>query len=453
MIPGKYPPGPRGHPLWGISRQLQRDLLGTMTSLTHEFGDAVRFRFLPGHYAYLFTHPDHVHHILHQYANIYSKDVPAFKMLRKFEGNGLVTSEGDLWRHQRKLMQPAFHRQHIAKLAGVMTDATTRLANRWSQRLDNQPLDIHREMTRLTLEIAGLTLFGIDISADGDCVGQGVEALSNFVSKASVNPRYFWMINWPLRRNVRIQAQMKASHEVVDRIIRQRRKNPVPEANDLLALLMEARDEEIGETMPDEQIRAEVHTLLNAGHDTSANALTWLFYLLSIHPEIMAKVEKEQNLVLAGQRPTLEALFRLSYSKMVIEETLRLYPPVYGTVRKAEQRDVVKGFRVEPNSIIAIYPYLTHRHPDFWPEPESFFPERFAENSSINRHKYAYIPFGAGPRQCIAANFAMMEMQLVLATLLSRFTFKPVPGHSVKLEPLVTLRPKGGLPLLVQRRS
>jgi cytochrome P450 len=238
---------------------------------------------------------------------------------------------------------------------------------------------------------------------------------------------------------------------VVDDIIEQRRRSP-DGSDDLLTMLIETRDEETGEAMDDKQLRDEVMTLLLAGHETTSTALSWTLYLLSQHPDVRERLEVEVDAVLGDRKPAFEDLPKLSYANKVLQESLRLYPPAWGLARWCHEADEVGGYYVAPNTSVTLSPFLTHRHPDFWPEPERFDPERFAPEQEKGRPRFAYIPFGGGPRLCIGNQFAMTEAMLILATIVQRYRLELVPGHQVSIDPQITLRPKGGLPMLVHAR-
>jgi cytochrome P450 len=456
----RHPPGPRGHSLWGVSREFRRDTLGYMERLVNVYGPAVRFRFIPGFYGYLFCHPDQNKQILQENNRNYSKRPhPAFELLAPVLGRGLVTNEGDSWLQQRRLMQPVFHRQHIAAFGATMTEATVNMLARWHVAAANrQPLDMDHEMTQLTLEIVGKTLFSIDLTGEADRVGQAFTRLNRQIADLNTVPFSNYMIKMPFLPNTRrINQNIAIVDDVVNRIIAERRQaeerqsgNPgVGREIDLLDMLIAARDEESGEGMDDRQLRDEVVTLLLAGHETTANTLSWTWYLLSQHAAAATKLQEELARVLNGRVPTMSDLPDLPYTRMVIDEALRLYPPAYAIGRWATAADEITGYDIPANAVITLSPFLTHRLPEFWPEPEKFEPERFTPEESARRPRYAYLPFGGGPRQCIGNVFALTEAQLILATIARHYRPRLQPGHQVALDPLITLRPRGGLPMLI----
>jgi cytochrome P450 len=330
-----------------------------------------------------------------------------------------------------------------------MTDATLAMMEHWQDT--REPLDIPLEMTRLAQRIGGLTLFNMDLGSEIDTVGHTVTELLPLLAKYGVMP--FPPINVPTRRNRRIQAGMRTLDEVVYGIIAARRADPTSvETNDLLSMLLWARDEETGEGMSDQQLRDEVMNLLIAGHETSTVALTWIWYVLSQYPEVESRLHAELDAVLGGRPPTFEQLANLPYTKMVVQETLRLYPPIFVMGRHAITDDNVGGYHVPANGVALLSPYCTHRHPEFWERPEVFDPERFSPERSANRPRFAYFPFGGGPRQCIGNSFALMEAQLVLATVAQRYRLRLVPSHPVEPQATVIVQPRYGLPMTLHPR-
>jgi cytochrome P450 len=328
-----------------------------------------------------------------------------------------------------------------------MSEATVAMLERWQRTVPSDlPLDIPLEMMRLTQRIVGLALFSLDLSNEVDTVGHTFTAISPLISKyASLPFPPLWV---PTPGNRRLLAGLNTLNTVVYAIIDERRTQPVDtNATDLLGMLLSAQDEETGEGMSDQQLRDEVLTLLLAGHETTATALTWTWYLLSQHPEVERRLHAELDTVLAGKLPTVEHLDALPYTRMVIQEAMRLYPPVFGLTRFAAASDEVGGYPLPANSMIFVSPYCTHRHPAFWQDPEVFDPERFTPERSAGRSRFAYFPFGGGPRQCIGNAFAMMEAQLVLATVAQHYSMRLVPDHPVEPQVLLTMRPRSGLPM------
>jgi cytochrome P450 len=303
-------------------------------------------------------------------------------------------------------------------------------------------------MLRLTLRIVGQALFNIDLSDETHSVGQAVTTVNRLLSDYMYAP--FPPLNVPTPRTRRLKAAHRTLDQVVHGIIAQHRQQNT-DTGDLLSMLLVVRDEETGQGMNDQQVHDEVMTLLLAGHETVSIALTWTWYLLSQHPAVERRLHTELDEVLAGQTPRVDHLVKLSYTRMVIEEALRLYPPAWIFGRKALADDEIGGYFIPANSMIVLSPYVTHRHPAFWEDPEVFDPERFAPERSASRPHYAYFPFGGGPRLCIGSNFALMEMQLILATIAQRHKLRLVPGRPVEPEALLSLRPRYGLPMTLHR--
>ncbi|HEX6385234.1 MAG TPA: cytochrome P450 [Anaerolineae bacterium] len=450
----RRPPGPFGHWFWGTVREFQQSSLDTMVNLTREYGDAVRFRFFLHFYGYLFCHPEHNKHILQDNNRNYTKmPHPSFMLLRPVLGNGLLTSDGEFWRQQRRLAQPAFHRRRIAEFGTIMTDVTQVMLEKWQAPAESgRPFDVAEEMMRLTLEIVGRALFSIDITREAERVGTAFTAVNTKLAELSVKPFSPYLIKIPWLPDSRyLNRNIAVLNEVVDSVISQRRGQRDGAEDDLLGLLMAARDEETGLGMDDQQLRDEVMTIMLAGHETTAVALSWTFYLLSQHPDVRQKLEAELAEVLGGRVPTVADMPDLTYTTMVIEESMRLYPPAYAISRWCNEADEVGGYIVPANSALTLSPYLTHRHPDFWEEPDKFDPQRFTPVRQAERPRYAYLPFGGGPRQCIGNNFAMTEATLLLATIAQRYRLELLPGQRVEMEPLITLRPRGGLPMMLSR--
>jgi len=429
---------------------IRGNLPGFMTSLTQHYGDVVRISLL-NQEGYLLNHPDGVKHVLQSHHHHYSKQVYALTILKALLGEGLLTNEGASWLRQRRLMQPAFHRKQLNALSTVMTDATCAMLERWQSITQHgEILDVAQEMMRLTLRNVGLALLSRDLSDDIDLLGQAFATYRTLLMQYLYAP--FPPLGVPTPRNRRLQATIHVLDSVIEGIIRERREQNT-DTGDLLSMLLQARDEETGEGMVDRQVRDEVMTLLLAGHETTATALTWTWYLLSQHPEVEHRLHTELDEVLAGQPPAVEHLPRLPYTRMVLEETLRLYPPTFSLSRKALVDDEIGGYTLPAKSTILLCPYTTHRHPAFWENPEVFNPERFRPERAAGRPYFAYFPFGGGPRQCIGNNFALMEAQLILATVAQRYRLRLVSGRKVKPEVMLTIRPRHGLPVTLQQRA
>lgn len=446
------PPGPRGHWLLGTWPQFSRGSLQCMESMVAEYGDAVRYRFVGRMHGYLFTHPDHLAHILLENNRNYVKRYSAYEMLRPMIGNGLLTNDGAPWLKQRRLMQPAFHRARVAGLGSVMTEAAVAMVGRWAAVADaGGTVDVDREMTRIAFEIAGKALFGHDLQAASGEALPAFTVVSREIAALLVHPLGMFATRMPLRPGTRrLRANVARLDRTVEQIV-ERRRSSGETGDDLLGMLLEARDEETGEGMTWPELRDEVMTLMFAGQETTAQAMTWTLHLLSQHPGVEARVRQELADALGGRTPAVEDLRSLSYTTMVIHEAMRLYPPIYAFPRIARAADEVGGYRVPAGAMLTLSPYLTHRHPAFWEDPERFDPQRFTPERSSARPRFAYVPFGGGPRQCIGNGFALTEAQLVLATVLQAYRLEGMLGRRVEPEPLIALRPRGGLPMKVRR--
>jgi cytochrome P450 len=442
------PPGPRGRPLVGSLPDLRRDRLGFLTRTALQYGDVVQYRIASFHLVQV-SHPDGIQRILQENHRNYTKDSPTLREFRRVLGNGLFTSEGAFWLRQRRLMQPAFHRQRIAALGEMMVNAAQSMLQGWqSASLNGQPMDVSQEMMALTLEIACRALFSANIQPHVQEIGRAVTEIVEEVVFRFDHP-FYPSPPFPTPRNRRYQAALQTLDRIAYELIQQRRRQPV-EGGDLLSLLMEMRDEDTGQGMTDQELRDEVVTLLIAGHETTAAALSWTSYLLSQNPQVEQRLSLELDQVLSGRFPTAADLPSLPYMRMVIDESMRLYPPAWVTERIAEADDEVCGYTIPAGAIVVVSPYVMHRHPTYWENPESFDPERFLSERSAGRPRYAYFPFGGGPRQCIGNSMALMEAQLVLASVYQLYHLDLASGQPVEPLPLVILRQKGGLWMRVQ---
>lgn len=442
-LAARVPPGPRGNVVLGSIGDLYRDRLRFVLDTARIYGDVAQYR-VAHMKMYQVNSPDGVGRLLHDNHRNYSKDVATFGTLKLFLGNGLFTSDGDFWRRQRRLAQPAFHRRRVANFGGLMTGATLAMLERWRAReTPAEPFDVAAEFMHLTMEIVTRSLFSTSVERDIDEIGNAITTLLNDVTFRFTFP-FYPPLKVPTPRNRRFLAARATLDAIVYRIIAERRRRP-DEHDDLLALLMETRDEETGEGMSDRQLRDEVVTLFLAGHETTAGTLTWASYLLSTHVAIERRLQAEVDEVLQGRIPETTDVPDLIYTRMVIDETLRLYPPAWITNRRAIEEDIVCGYRIPADATVAISPYVTHRDPTLWQNPEGFDPERFAPERAAGRPHYAYFPFGGGPRLCIGKGFALMESTLILALLAQRYELHLVPGRRVETEAMATLRPRYGM--------
>jgi cytochrome P450 len=427
---------------------VRRDPTGVFLAAARRFGEVVYFKIGPRR-GYLITNPADVRHVLQDNARNYHKS-PLYDKLRATLGNGLLTSEDEFWLRQRRIAQPAFHRQRVAALAAVMADAAHDVAERWDAFASSgERVDVAEEMMRLTRAVVLRALLGADLGPYAAGIDEAWTVINEYIGES------FWAVGFedrlPTRRNRRFRAARDLLRRAVEHVIAERRRSP-PERDDLLSMLMAARDEETGEGMTDEQLRVEVTTFLLAGQETTSLALTWTWYLLSQHEAVRLRLEGELDRVLAGRAPGFADLAHLPYTRMVLDESMRLYPPAWGFSRQALADDELGGYRLPRGWLAFVMPWVLHRLPAMWPDPERFDPERFRPETGSDRPKFAYLPFGAGPRQCIGNQFALIEAQLTIATLAQRFRMRLVPGHRVEPWPLITLRPRFGMAMTIHAR-
>ena len=440
------PPGPGGQFFFGSAGELSRDPFDFIVRAHRDYGDIVRLR-LPFFRAYLAAHPDDIKHVLQDNHDNYTKKNIDYHLLKGGLGEGLLTSDGPYWLRQRRLIQPMFHRDRIANFAALMVREAERLADDWAGRARaGEPFDAAAEMTRVTLAIVARAMLSADIAQHAKVIGESLTTLNEAMVQAGLLELFRFL---PTRINRRIRAAKRALDAVIWKFIGARRTS-ADKPDDLLSLLLSARDPESGKALSDLQVRDEIATFLLAGHETTANALAWTWYLLGQNPQVEEKLHAELAEVLGGRVPAVEDLPRLRYAAMVIDESMRLYPPAWAFSRSAINGDELGGYRIKRGSVIYISQYLTHRHPAFWEEPDRFDPGRFTPERSARRPKYAYFPFGGGPRACIGSQFALTEAALILCTLAQRYRLRLVPDHPIEMQPLVTLRPRDGVKVVAQ---
>lgn len=444
-LPTKPPPGPKGQLILGVMNEFNRDSLGFITRC-RDYGDVVRMRFLYVT-AYFLYNPTDIEYVLSTNSKNFIKSMSLrSNFFHRLLGNGLLTSEGDFWRRQRRLAQPAFHRQRIGAYGEVMVEYTTRQMSSWQ---NVEVRDIHREMMRLTLEIVVKTLFNAEVSKDADKVAHVLEKIVQpFASQATLK----WILDnrLPTPAHSRFNEAAREIDEIVYRIIAERRASGSDEG-DLLSMLLAAHDED-GSQMTDRQLRDEVMTIFLAGHETVALTLSWAWYLLAKNPDAEERFHEEIDRVLNGRLPTVADIPNLKYTEMIAKESMRLYPPAYGLGREAIEDCEIGGYRVPRKSQVFMFSWAMHRDPRYFDDPESFRPERWTEEFSAGLPKYAYFPFGGGPRICVGNYFAMMETVLLLATIGQRFKLSLDPEHTVDLMPAMSLRPKDGIKVVVGAR-
>lgn len=447
------PPGPKGHFYVGSLPERRKDPLGFFSQVTRDYGDIAYLKFGPRRGA-LLSHPDFSKHVLVDNHKNYIKGF-GYDKLEAILGKGLLTSEGEFWRKQRRLAQPAFHRTRLATLFHHITDATTALLQRWeSYALRGDAFDLHLEMNQLTLRIVSQMLLGTDISSEeashvGLALKELLETANNRILSLFPLP-----LGVPTPSNLRSRENSRTLDAVVYRIIEEHRRANERgiKTNDLLTMLMEMRDEDTGEGMSDRQLRDEVMTMFLAGHETTANLLTWTFYHLSKNPAVDRRLLQEVREKLSGRAPDFDSVSELTYTDMVLHESLRLSPPAWIFSREAVSDDIIGQYRIPEKTIVLISPYVMHRKKEYWDNPEGYDPDRFLEEQNATRPKHVFIPFGGGPRQCIGNHFALLEAQAVLSMIVQKYHVQLVAGCVVDPEPLITLRPRGGMKVIVKKR-
>lgn len=437
-------PGPRGLPWIGSFIDARRDVLGLLERGVREHGPTVRFRMGP-YRLVIVNRPEDVRHVLVQNRDNYIKS-PSYRFLRSVLGNGLLTSEGKLWRRQRKLAQPAFHHRSLAGFAETMSRLTGDLAARWASE-PPRVRDVHEEMMGVTLRIVGHTLMSTELAGDASDISEALEVV---LAMANELEAFLFLPEWLPTPSKRKAARATAAlDKIVYRVIAQRRAAAEP-GRDLLGMLMAATEGD--ESMTDVQLRDEVMTLILAGHETTANALSFALLLLARHPEVAERLRAELDEVLGDRLPELGDLDKLAYTEQVIKEAMRIYPPAWMFERQALADDVLGDYRLPAGYLVGISPWTLHRDPQVYPDPERFDPDRFAPEAVAARNRYSYLPFGGGQRTCIGNAFAMMEAVIVLATLVSRFDFELISKGQISLEPSITLRPRHGIQMKVRAR-
>jgi cytochrome P450 len=441
---GPLPPGPKGHLLFGHTLPLLRDPLTFARRWAREYGDVVRLRVGPM-VVYLVSHPDDIERVLRSDHRRFRKDRMT-RQLSALLGQGLLTGEGDLWRQQRLLAQPAFQAGQIERYSTFMVALTRQVLKRWQP---GDTRDLHTDLMRLTLAIIGQALFGADMEDMADTVGRILDIGMNFfASPVSLFPWLYWL---PLPANRRFR---RACHELDDLMYAAiaRRRARGGEGEDLLGRLLAVRADD-GSAMTDRQLRDELVTLFLAGHETTALALSYTFYLLSSHADARARLEAELDEVLQGQPPTVADLPRLPYAEGVIKESMRLYPPAPGVGREALEDCEIGGYFVPQGMQISLLQWVVHRDPRWFEAPDEFRPQRWTDDLVRRLPRCAYFPFGDGPRICIGQQLAMIEAVLILATIAQQYRLEVPADFRLDLLMSVTLRPKQGMPVVVHARQ
>lgn len=427
----------------GVLPEFRKNPNGFLLSTARASGDLVYLQLGPQD-VYVVSHPDAIRDILVTHQANFTKS----RMLQRAKvllGEGLLTSEGEFHTRQRRLVQPAFHRDRLVRYANDMVECAARAGASWRDRAE---MDVSKEMARLTLAIVGRTLFSADISSEADEVGTAMTEIFGLFDTLLM-PFSDWIQKLPIPPVRRFEKARDRLDRIVYGLIAERRRSG-EDAGDLLSMLLLAQDED-KTGMTDKQVRDEALTLLIAGHETTANALTWAWYLLSQNPEAAARMHKEVDGVLGGRPPTFEDLERLPCTMGVFSETLRLYPPAWAIGRRAKQDYKIGDQTIPAKSILLLSPWVVHRDPRWWPDPERFRPERWLENAE--RPKFAYFPFGGGARMCIGERFTWAEGGLVMATLAQRWKMDLLPGHPVETQAMITLRTRYGMKMKLTSRA
>lgn len=444
--------------------QIRRDPLNFLRGCAERYGDVVEFP-IPGRQVFFANHPDAVQQILQSEHRTHDRATVQYRTLSLVTGNGLLTSDGELWRRQRRLMQPAFHREVLSNFVGHIDIAVDRLLASWSRQADGDVVDVDDAMMRTALEVVGRSLFSHDLSGEArELVDAVLKALDVVVARA--RSPLAAPLGWPTPGNMALKRSLRTLDRTVEVMVEARRqaqrRGGGPEVPDLLGMLLAS------EGFDDRQLRDEIVTLIVAGHETVASALTWTWHLLGQNPDALAKLHAEVDDVLGGARPTFEDLPRLTYTRQVIDESLRLYPPAWVVSRRATADGDILGTPVPAGSYTFISPYVLHRTAAYWPDPDRFDPDRFDPDRSdpdrsdpdrlvperkAESSRFAYVPFGAGPNLCIGRDLAVMESVMLVASVASKWSLEPLVGREVRVDPLVTIRPHGGLPMALKRRS
>jgi len=439
------PPGPRSRSPFGHGADFIQDTVGFLRACAREYGDIVTFRTGPQR-SFLLNHPDYIEDVLVTNNHRFIKPF-ALRRMRLFLGNGLLSSDGEAWRRRRRLAQPAFHKDRIAAYGAVMVAYAQRRLADWQT---GEVRDLHEEMMQITYEIVGKTLFDAEVgdrAADvRDSLAVALEHYQKLVSS-------FWILlpdAVPTPANLRLRKAMKHLDSAIYQVIDTRQADGA-DHGDLLSMLLRAQDDD-GSRLSRRQLRDEVMTLMFAGHDTTALTLTWCWYLLAQHAEVEARLHAELKHVLGGRPPTVEDVPRLTYTRMVVSEVLRLYPPAWGIAREAVEDCSIGGFQVPKGSIVLMSQSVMHRDARYFEDPDSFKPERWMNGLAKRLPKYAYFPFGGGQRLCIGNAFALMESALLIGTIAQSYRFALVADHPVEPHAALTLRPRHGMRMVLHKR-
>lgn len=441
----QLPPGPKPKPVVGNLLEFRKGQLAFVTRLQREYGKVSTFYFGKNPMV-MFTTPEAVRYVLVENAKNFTIR-ESTQSLRLIIGDGLLTTDGEFHRQQRRLMLPAFHRKRVESYRDIMIAYTQRMLQDWQS---GQQVDIAVEMQQLTLRIVGKALFDVDLTGESHALGQAFDDMRDYPNRRRFR---FAVLGWPINLPFMPYAKFKRAKALLDKtvydIIAQRHATG-EDTGDVLSMLLAARDED-GSALTDVQLRDEIMTLLAAGHETTSNALTWTFYLLSQHPAERDKLLAELRSVLNGRTPTVEDLTQLPYLEMVVKESMRLFPPAWILGRRGVGDYELEGYHLPAGSFVMLSPWVMHHMAEYFVEPERFYPERFDPEIGEKHPNFSYFPFGAGSRMCIGSTFAMMEARLLLATIIQQYSPMLVAGHPVEPKPRVTLRPKFGMRMILEQ--
>jgi cytochrome P450 len=439
-------PGPGGHPLLGVFLAVRRDPLGFLLESARRYGDVVSMR-LGLRRFHLLSHPAHVKQVLQDKHGTYAKSAPAAPVGPVF-GQSLTTLDGDQWRRQRRRMQPAFDPKRLLTAVPVVTEATAHMLDRWQRTAERgETIDGMREMWAVSRAIILRMLFGNVMPAEARVVEEALDVVLAHVDRRLWNPLGVFGVSTPVGR--RFRNALRTVHRFLSGMIERAHHRLIP-PEAVLSQMLDVRDTETGERMTDSELRNELKALLVAGHTTTASALAWACYVLSTQPLAGEQLEREVRQTPGGRCPSVDDLARLPYARMLVSEVLRLYPPTWVTARALLRDEEIGGRHLPAGDTVLLSPYVTQRHPDFWEDPDRFDPERFTVARSAGRPSFAYFPFGGGPRSCIGSGLASVEMQLVVVMVAQRFRLSIPPGRAVDIDPGLTLRPRPGVPLVLQ---
>lgn len=443
MLKARVPPGPKGHFLLGALPEIRRDELAFLDRLVHEHGDIVFLRVV-NHPVYILSHPRDIEEVLLTNHSNFVKSV-FLRESRALFGDGLLTSDGSIWLRQRRLLQPAFHKERIARYCQAMVDHTERMLATWQ---DGEVRDVHQDMVRLTMEIIARVLFGDDLARETE---EASKALRVFFDQFDERFGLYLIPEWlPTPGNLRYRRAIGRLDKLLERIIRARRSDG-NDSGDILSTLLRVQDED-GTGMTERQLRDEMMTLFFTGHETTSLALAWTWYLLAQHPEVDARLAEEVERALGQRTPTHEDIPQLPFIDAVIKESLRLYPPAYGVVRQALKSCEFCGYTIPAGATLAMFPWVVHRDARYFERPDEFLPDRWLDGLAKRLPRCAYFPFGVGPRVCIGNSFALAELALLVPVIARRFRFRLVPEHPVALSASLTLRPQKGIKVVLEKR-